>query len=269
MKSNLTFVRARLTLTVWTAFLAWVLGSALLQTGCVDPAKPQPPAPTTVVGRVVHWDDDQRGVPGVTVRAVGKSAVTSTDSTGWFELTLDVADGEIIQLTLSKAGFDEIVTSFAVRSGTANRLSATVLLYPQGTTPGQGGGAASSVVLRSNSAASIGVRHSGSPETARMVFEVRDAQGRPVSSASRARIQFTLAQLPGGGAFLSPDTASTDTAGLVSVSLNAGTLAQSVQVRAQVVGTAIYSDVVTVAIHGGLPDAKHFSFATESVNVPG
>lgn len=269
MDSNRPGRRALLKTARRCALVALVLGSGFLQAGCVEPAKPKPPAPTTVVGRVVQLEDAQRGVPGVMARAVGKSNTTTTDSTGWFSLTLDVADGEIVQLSLSKVGFDEFVTSFAIRSGTTNRLPTTVTLYPLGTSPGNNSGPASSIVLKSTSATSIGVRHSGANESALLVFEVRDALGRPVGSGNRARIQFTLGQLPGGGAFLSPDTATTDTFGLVAVSLNAGTLAQSVQVRAQVAGSSIYSDLVTVAIHGGLPDAQHFSFATGSVNVPG
>lgn len=252
-----------------SVLIACLLGGALLQAGCVDPAKPQVPGPTTVVGRVVHASDVDRGVAEVTVRAVGKRAATATDSTGWFDLTLEAADGEIVQVTLSKPGFDEVTTSFAIRSGTANRLPATVQFYPLGTSHGGDSGPASSIVLRSTSAHSIGVRHSGSNESALLVFEVRDSQGRPVNAAHRALIQFSLAQLPSGGASLSADTASTDTSGLVRVTLNAGSLAQSVQVRGQVAASSIYSEVVTVAIQAGPPDAAHFSFAPASVNIPG
>src|SRR5206468_7073605 len=67
----------------------------------------------------------------------------------------------------------------------------------------------------------------------------------------------------------SPDTVSTDSDGLASVTVTSGTLAQAVQVRAQITGTAIHSEPVRVAIHGGLPNANHFSFAVERKNVPG
>lgn len=138
-----------------------------------------------------------------------------------------------------------------------------------GTPGGSGSGHASSIVLASASHASIGVRHTGSNETARLVFEVRDRSGRPVDASHRATVRFTLTQVPGGGAFLDPDTAVTDALGLVTVHLNAGVRAQSVQVRAQVVGSETFSDAVRVAIHGGPPHADHFSFAVEDLNVPG
>ena len=85
----------------------------------------------------------------------------------------------------------------------------------------------------------------------------------------RATIQFALTQMPGGSATISSDTVSTDALGVATVALSAGTLAQAVLVRAQVLGTAIYSEQVSVAIHGGPPNAAHLSFAVEKVNVPG
>lgn len=140
---------------------------------------------------------------------------------------------------------------------------------PTPVTPGPPSGPASNIVLKSSSASSIGVRGSGTVETARLIFEVRDAQGRPVDFAHRATVQFSLTQISGGGAFLDRDTASTDSSGLVAVTLNAGTLAQAVQIRAQAAAGSIFSDLVRVAIHGGRPSPQHFSFATQFVNVAG
>lgn len=247
------------------------LGAALSLAGCADPARVEaPPQPTTVTGRVVHADDPNRGVPGVIVRAVNKTSLTTTDSTGWFNLEVSVANGEFLQLTLSKTGFDEAAVSLTVQSGRSNPLPAAVTLARSGTGGGGGtSGPASNVVLKSSSTSSIGVRRSGSNETALLTFEVRDAQGRPVDFGHRAKLQFSLSQLPGGGAFLSPDTVSTDSSGVASVALNSGTLAQAVQVRAQVVGLNVFSDPVRVAIHGGPPNAEHFSFAVAKLNVPG
>jgi hypothetical protein len=156
-----------------------------------------------------------------------------------------------------------------VRAGTANPLPGAIALTRLGPIDGSAGGPASSVVLKTLSAASIGVSHPGGNETARLVFEVRDAQGKPVDLAHRATIQFAISQKAGGGAYLSPDTVSTDESGITAVALNSGTLAQAVQVRAQVMGTGICSDPVSVAIHGGLPNAQHFSFAVEKFNLPG
>ena len=252
-----------------SVLIASLIGFGSLLSGCQHFTDTQAPKSTTVAGRVTYADNPSRGMPGVLVRAVGKDAVATTDSTGWFLLTPSVSNGEFLQLSLTKPGYNEVVTTLTVQAGVANALSSPITLTSTGVAGGGTGGAANSVVLKSVSAPSIGVDHAGTNPTSLLTFEVRDAQGIPVNYSHRATVQFLLSQAAGGGAFLNPDTASTDEAGLVAVSLNAGTLAQSVQVRAQVMGTGIYSDIVPVAIHGGLPDAKHFSFAVKTLNIPG
>lgn len=253
------------------ASLAPALAFVLSISGCVDPPKPTAPSPTIVTGRVVYSDDVNRGVPGVLARVVGKATVATTDSTGAFSLSPGVTDGELLQLTFAKAGFDEYVTTLNVRAARANALPAPIPLV-RSTTGGGGGtgsGVASSVVVRSVSHSSIGVRHSGSNETARVVFEARDAQGRPVDFGHRATLRFTLNQGAGGDATIAPDTVSTDETGLAAATVQSGIKAQAVQVRAQVVGTGVFSDPVPIAIHGGLPDPLHLSFAAQTLNVHG
>ncbi len=221
--------------------------------------------PTSVSGRVVYADDPNRGLPGVLVRALDTAFGGTTDSTGWFGFQTDVADGRLLQLAMSKAGYNDGVASLTVTAGANNALSSPIALARTTGTSG----VANTVVLKSASTSTIGVTHSGSSETAQLVFEVRDALGRPVDFAHRAAVQFTLTQQSGGGASLSPDTTSTDASGLAAVALNSGTRAQAVQVRAQVTGTGIHSEPVPVVIVGGLPDAAHFSFAPATLNVPG
>src|SRR5207247_11260669 len=57
-----------------------------------------------------------------------------------------------------------------------------------------------------------------------------------------------------------------DASGIATVALSSGTVAQAVQVRAQVRGTGIFSEQASVAIHGGLPDA---SICPAALNIPG
>lgn len=248
-----------------------VFVSAAVSSGCRHFNRTQSVAPqaTSVSGRVVYAGEPNRGVPGVTARAVGKSAVATTDSTGWFMLALEATEGEFLQLSLTKPGYDEVVTTLNVHSGAANVLASSIPFTSGGPTGGGSGGPANSVVLKSISATDVGVAHAGVNSTALIVFEVQDSQGQPLNYGHRVTVQFSLSQNVGGGATLTPDTMSTDEAGRVSVALTGGTLAQSVQVRAQVASTSIYSDLVPVAIRGGLPDASHFSFAAKQLNIPG
>ena len=249
----------------WIASLACAVGTLFLVTSCSKHSKVTGPEATTVIGRVVYADDANRGVPTVLVRAVGKNALANTDSTGWFALSVTAEDNEFLQLTLSKPGFDAATASLTVQAGVPNSLPAAVALARTGAGTS---GPANTIVLKSASAFSIGVPHGGDSENATLVFEVLDASARPVDFSHRVSIRFTLYQMTGGGARLSPDTVSTDPNGLAAVTLTSGTLAQAVQIRAEVT-TAIHSEPVRVAIHGGLPNANHVSFSVGRLNIPG
>jgi adhesin/invasin len=133
-------------------------------------------------------------------------------------------------------------------------------------------GGADGIVLQSISRNSIGVRGSGSPETATLVFEVRDEWGVPVDSSHRAYVQFTLdgpalvidpAQSSADSvAFLEPAADSTDDNGRVAVNLTSGFFAGTVEVTA-LVGPNISGQAIAVAIHGGPPDFDHLSLIVE------
>ena len=133
-------------------------------------------------------------------------------------------------------------------------------------------GGADGIVLQSISRNSIGVRGSGSPETATLVFEVRDEWGVPVDSSHRAYVQFTLdgpalvidpAQSSADSvAFLEPSADSTDDNGRVAVNLTSGFFAGTVEVTA-FVSPNISGQAIAVAIHGGPPDFDHLSLIVE------
>jgi hypothetical protein len=243
--------------------------ASLLLSSCSNEPTTNAPNPTAVTGRVVHVEDASRGVPDVLVQIVGASLSTRTDANGWFYLEVSVSDGATVQLAMTKDGFEQVLRSLSVSAGRTNTLEDLVELTRSASNGGSTSGPAQSIAFKSTSATSIGVRHAGGNESALLRFEVRDAQGRPVDLAHRATVQFTLSQVAGGGAALSADTASTDALGQVVVAVSSGTLAQVVQVRARVVSTDIYSDLLRIAIHGGLPDPDHLSFAVEKRNVPG
>ena len=131
---------------------------------------------------MVYADDVNRGVPDVLVRAVAKTASASTDSTGSFSFAPAVSAGEFLQISLSKPGFNEVVTTLTVRSG-ANSLAAAVHLSRQDRSGGSGGAAASTIVLKSVSSSSIGVRGAGSNETALLASRRAMRKACPWTSA--------------------------------------------------------------------------------------
>ncbi len=80
-------------------------------------------------------------------------------------------------------------------------------------------------------------------------------------------VDFSLSGATGGGEVLVPTSAVT-LSGLVSTTLNSGTRAGTVKIVASI-GDTIFSKPVAVTIHGGPPDANHFSLAVAKMNVTG
>jgi hypothetical protein len=107
----------------------------------------------------------------------------------------------------------------------------------------------------------------GGDETSLLEWEVRDAQGFPLGSSNAVDVQFDVIASPGGGVTLTPSTAHTNNVGRVYTTLQSGTAAGVVKVRART--GDIESSVASIAIHGGPPDPSHFSIAPASVNVAG
>ena len=129
-------------------------------------------------------------------------------------------------------------------------------------------GSADGIVLASLDRNSLGVRGSGSPETATFVFEIRDDRGVPVDELNQVTVDF---QLDGPGrtvdpdqssidsvAFLDPPSRETDVNGQVSVTLNSGYFAGALEVTAMI-GDSISGQAIAVAVHGGPPDEAHFT----------
>ncbi|MCF7810828.1 Ig-like domain-containing protein [bacterium] len=129
-------------------------------------------------------------------------------------------------------------------------------------------GDADGIVLYSIDREVIGVRGSGSPETATLIFEVRDDRGVPVDGDHRVEVEFVIdgpAQVidpdqssEDSVAYLEPASDYTDEYGRVVVSLNSGFFAGAVEVTANI-GESISGQAISIAIHGGPPDQNHFS----------
>lgn len=114
----------------------------------------------------------------------------------------------------------------------------------------------------------IGVKGTGSPQTATLTFEVRDRNGIPVDAAHAATVTFGI--VPVGGdtdATLAVNSALTNERGRVAAVVRSGTISGAVEVTASI--GAIISQPIRVAIHGDLPDPDHFSIAFERLNIAG
>ncbi|WP_373020852.1 Ig-like domain-containing protein [Thiomicrorhabdus sp.] len=107
----------------------------------------------------------------------------------------------------------------------------------------------------------------GYGETSLVTFKVVDNYGSPIEGAT---VNFTLSTTV-GGLSLSPSSATTNTSGLVSTTVQAGTISTPVRVAASVTlsdGQLIFvqSDLLTVTT--GIPDQNSISLSTDKFAPP-
>jgi hypothetical protein len=205
----------------------------------------------------------------VKVTGITPQIVTYTDSTGKYRVSFEVETETDVKVIAFKEGYEpDTVAVLAIPGRTVN-VPSLLLKRTAPETPTSGEPA--SIVLVSQTAKSIGVKGSGSVETAQMVFEVQDSSGKPVDLAHSVEVSFRIGSGPGGGEFIYPPKARTDAKGRVTANIVSGTKAGVVQIVAEsnVGSKTIRSLPVVIVIHGGLPDSAHFSIAPEKLNFPG
>jgi hypothetical protein len=245
---------------------------------------------STLTGRVVT----QRAAPiaGATVNVVGTGETATTDGTGAFTLLVEAdSTGDAIPLQVFASGYIE-TSAQAMAVVDREVAMPDIVLASRAGDDGDGGdsgggddgsgdgpdegadeptGPAASITLVQRSSEAIGVRSAGADETATLTFVVLDANGNPVDEANAVDVHFSIASGPGGGAFIAPAVKRTNAQGRVQTTVSSGTAAGTVQVLATAEGEdgEIRSFPAVIVIHGGLPDAEHFSVGPELINFPG
>ncbi len=240
----------------------------LLWAGCDQATTDETAGIVTLTGQVLDAETNNP-IIGALVQLQPQGLITETDSVGRyrFEVTLD----STMQLTISatKTGYSS--ASLPVLAVPDRTIEVPVLRLTRTATEKPVSGEAANILLLSQSDQAIGVRESGSKETAELVFLVADSMGRPVVLDHAVRVRFRFGVRPGGGEYFYPEEAQTDNSGRVRVHVASGTKAGIVQVvaEANVNGRTIRSQPVSLAIHGGLPDQNFFTLAPAQYNFPG
>ncbi|QDF66755.1 hypothetical protein FJQ87_08530 [Shewanella sp. SNU WT4] len=124
-----------------------------------------------------------------------------------------------------------------------------------------------SIVFVSATPKNIGILGTGGDESSVVVFKVLDTTGSVVSNQS---VNFSL-NTDVGGIKASPVTATTNGQGLVQTVINSGTVATSVRVTANVVGSSplISSQSSELVVSTGIPDQDSFSLSASTLNPEG
>lgn len=242
---------------------------------CEDPTEPsllQAAGEARVAGKVVK----QNGTPIEAANVLlftplgTQSDLTSSLGEYSFTVEFDTSTQVSAKILVTKLGFLSDSTSVLVAPGNdvtlapiVLRADTTVVLPP----PGPAGDASSFVLIALNPT-EISVQGVGGIETATIVFEARDNQGRPIDSDHAITVNFEILSGPGGGEFITPDSIVTDAAGRALASINSGTVSGPMMIQAQAIvgGADVRSTPVQIAIASGLPDQAHFSVATERLN---
>jgi hypothetical protein len=140
--------------------------------------------------------------------------------------------------------------------------------------PPPGQPAAGSIQFVSATPNAVGIAGSGQPTTSTIVFLVSDAGGVALPGAA---VNFTMIG-PGGGTYIGPPdatpttaTGTTDSAGNVSVILNAGAVPGPATIIATVTSSAgtFSTSSSVISIGGAVPSGSHFSFVAVRHNLPG
>lgn len=235
-----------------------------------DTATNEEPVSSTISGKVVN-DLTGDAIPDAVVRASTGTIEkgSTTDADGNYSIKIDlVQDAEVTLYTYADGYSNDTNTVFAIKG---EKVSAPLIKLKQGsgTSTGNSGNAAS-VYMYSQSATSVGVRESGSIETATIIFEILDSSGTPINDKNAVTVNFSFGSSPGGGEFLYPTSVKSNSLGKATVSFTSGTIAGVSQIIATFVnkGKTIKSRPVLIAIHGGFPDINHFHVASEKLNYP-
>ncbi|NBC16333.1 MAG: hypothetical protein GVY18_03340 [Bacteroidetes bacterium] len=194
--------------------------------------------------------------------------IVQTDDNGEYTVSFDIDQPTEVDLTARKNGFTTDQQSIFVTVG-VDEVPRFSLQRTRDEEPTSG--SPSNILLLSQTSESIGVVAGGAQEVATLTFQVADSAGRPVTLENEALVRFRLGVQPGGGEFVAPEQAGTNDEGQVEVNLSSGTRAGIVQVIAEsdIDGQTIRSKPVPISIHGGFPDAVHFSAGPDVFNFAG
>ncbi len=229
--------------------------------------------PVTLTGLVINSVTNDP-VQGAFVRILPHDELGETDAQGRYSIVVDVDSTMDVDITVSTSGYVNQATSvLAVADRTIEVATIRLVPLEGGTDPtnpgGRVSGPASNILLLSQSSTSIGIREAGSQEVAELVFQAADSLGRPVTLDNQITVNFSFDVTPGGGAFISPESAQTNENGEVRTNISAGTVAGVMQVlaTAQVEGNTIRSKPIALAVHGGLPHIDHFGVGPDKFNI--
>jgi hypothetical protein len=247
----------------------------LLQFGCqnvTEPVGQEGNATLTTINGTVLRNDNLAAVPNAIVYDLGGLARDTSANDGSFALQFQLTahlEGKVVG---SRVGFGNDTVSFAIDPGVDT--SVVLRLRADSTSPITStiSGKAATIFLVGATDNNIGIRGTGSNETAQLTFEVRDSIGVPVAGDNKVNVNFSILGGPEGGEYVFPISQVSDAlTGRVSTRVTSGNKAGVLQVFASAIvdGRIIKSSPVRITISGGLPIQEGFSISRTKANIAG
>ncbi len=225
----------------------------------------------TITGQVVSaqsGDALSGAIIKITDGLIVKGATTGAN--GKFSVKFELDSDTDLTIVAFKAGYFQDTTSVFAIMNTEVEVPLFQLQRDESSNVGGFSGRAASIYLYSQSSEFIGVKQSGSIESAQIVFEIMDSSGIVIGEGNAIDVSFRFGSAPNGGEYLYPSSIKSNALGKVSVSMNTGIKAGVTQIIAEAVvdGKPIASKPVNISIHGGFPDLAHFSIGSDKINYP-
>jgi len=257
--------------TTFNLFIILIIITAFIScTTNQDTTSPDKSATSTLSGKIVN-EITGDGIENATVRATDgtNEKGATTDADGNYSLKIDLfKDTELTLYTYADGFFNDTSSVYAIKG---EKVSVPLIKLKQSSNSGSSqSGTAASIYLFSQSATFVGVRESGSNETAQLIFEILDSSGVPINDKNSTTVNFSFGAAPGGGEYLFPSSVKSNSLGKATCTFNSGTIAGVSEIIATINkdGRIIKSRPILIAIHGGFPDINHFHVASEKLNYP-
>ncbi len=256
--------------------LLWGTAAILmLQFGCqnvTEPVQQQGNATLTTLSGSVLRNDLLTAVPNAIVYDLGGLARDTSKNDGSFALHFQLTAHLAGKVVASRVGFGNDTVDFAIDPGIDTIIVLRLKADTSSPITSTISGKAASIFLVGASENNIGIRGTGSNETAQLTFEVRDSVGVPVSGNNKVNVNFSILGGPEGGEYVFPVSQVSDAlTGRVSTRVTSGTAAGVLQVFASTIvdGRVIKSSPVRITISGGLPIQERFSISRTKANIAG
>ncbi|MBM4160213.1 MAG: hypothetical protein FJ217_03845 [Ignavibacteria bacterium] len=262
-------------MNIRTLLLWGIISILLLYSACQSPTEPEEsqvtPASTLVKGTVLR-SDNLNPIPDAFVYDLGGLAKDTSKKDGSFALGFKLTTRYVSKVVGTRVGFGNDTVNIVVNPGVDTSIVLRLKADSLSPITTSLSGKAASIFLIGVTAQNIGIRGTGSNETAQLTFEVRDSVGVPVTGSNKINVNFSILGGPGGGEFIFPVSLVSDpVTGRASTRLTSGTKAGVVQVFASAVvdGRLIKSSPVRITIAGGLPVQERFSLSRQFANIAG